>query len=85
MEAEAPQTVAIGSTNSVKVNAARGAFARAFPSAAFTFTAYAADSGVSAQPMGDAETRAGALNRARAAAAAHAAAAGGSSARFAVG
>lgn len=85
MEPPPPQTVAVGSTNRVKVDAARAAFARAFPSAAFTFAGYAADSGVSAQPMGDAETRAGALNRARAAAAAHAAAAGGSRARFAVG
>lgn len=61
---------AVGSTNAVKVNAARSP---AFPEPVHV-VGYAVPSGVSAQPMGDAETRSGAMTRARAAAEAHRAA-----------
>ena len=69
----APLKVAIGSTNATKIRAVTEAFAAAFPSRALSFTTHAVPSGVSAQPMGDEETRLGALNRASAAAAAAAA------------
>lgn len=72
----AAPSVAVGSTNPVKADAARAAFGAAFPTRAFCFSTYAVPSGVRAQPMGDEETREGALNRARAARAAHAAATG---------
>lgn len=77
--------VAVGSTNGVKVDAARAAFAAAFPSLSFFFSGYGCASGVSAQPMGDAETRAGSLNRARGAAAAHAAANSGARPAYSIG
>lgn len=80
-----PQAVTVGSTNAVKVNAARAAFSAAFPTADFTFSSFPAASGVPAQPMGDPETRLGAQNRARAACAAHAAANGGAAPDFSVG
>ncbi|MEL7237028.1 MAG: inosine/xanthosine triphosphatase, partial [Chloroflexota bacterium] len=47
------------------VNAARTGFAQMFPNESFTVSGQAAPSGVPDQPMGDDETRAGALNRAR--------------------
>ena len=56
-------TVAVGSTNPVKVAAAQAVLARAFP--ACTVRGVAIASGVPDQPWGDAETRAGAAARAR--------------------
>ena len=64
----AVQHIAVGSTNPVKIAAARGVASRAFPRA--EVIGLSIDSGVSPQPWGDAETRQGALNRARAALAA---------------
>ena len=65
-----PTIVLVGSTNPVKVNSTRAAFAAAFPSRAFEVVGVAGvQSGVPDQPMGDAQTREGALNRARACAA----------------
>lgn len=58
------QRVIVGSQNPVKIAAAQAGFAQMFPSAAFDVTGVAAASGVPAQPMGDAETLRGALNRA---------------------
>jgi len=57
--------IAIGSSNPVKVGAARAVLEALYPGA--TFLVVDAPSGVPAQPWGDAQTRAGALNRARAA------------------
>lgn len=58
------QHIAAGSTNPVKIAAVRAATARAFPAA--QVVGLSVDSGVPDQPWGDAETRRGALNRARA-------------------
>ena len=58
-------TVAVGSTNPVKVDAARAVFARIAPGA--TVEAVAVPSGVPDQPWGDTETRRGATARALAA------------------
>jgi len=58
-------TAAVGSTNPVKLAAARAVLARAFPACAVR--AVAAPSGVPDQPWGDDETRRGAAERARAA------------------
>lgn len=67
-------TFAVGSTNPVKVNAVRAGVARALGSeAAGEVVGVPAASEVPDQPMGDAETRAGACNRALHAAAAFAA------------
>ncbi len=60
--------VAVGSINPVKVGAARRIFTEAFPDA--EVFGIAVPSGVSDQPIGEAETMQGALNRARAAQAA---------------
>jgi inosine/xanthosine triphosphatase len=60
--------VVVGSTNPVKLNAVKGAFARLLPSETITFESVDAPSGVAAQPYGDRETRAGATSRAAAAA-----------------
>ncbi len=57
--------IVIGSTNPVKCNATRAVLEPLYPGA--EFTCLEAPSSVSAQPWGDAETRTGALNRARAA------------------
>jgi inosine/xanthosine triphosphatase len=57
--------VVVGSNNPVKVAAARAVIGRAFPQAQVINSG--AESGVPQQPWGDAETRQGALNRARAA------------------
>ena len=62
--------VAVGSKNPTKLNSAKAAIERAFPSAQVACHGYDVPSGVSDQPMGDEETRVGAFNRARAAAAA---------------
>jgi inosine/xanthosine triphosphatase len=70
MASAAPERiVAVGSTNRVKVNAAQVAFVEAFGAdAGFVFKGVSALSGVSDQPMGDEETRKGAIGRAYAAA-----------------
>ncbi len=57
--------IAVGSTNPVKFNAACAVLKVLYPDA--EFVAVDVPSGVSAQPWGNAETRAGAVNRARAA------------------
>jgi inosine/xanthosine triphosphatase len=57
--------VIVGSTNPVKIAAAKTVFAHLDPTAEIAHLAVA--SGVSEQPWGDEETRAGAINRARAA------------------
>lgn len=57
--------VVVGSTNPVKINAVKSAFITAFPEENFEFRSMDAPSGVSAQPVGENETRLGALNRAR--------------------
>lgn len=58
-------TIAIGSTNPVKIAAVESVLRRAFPAA--QFISMAVPSGVPNQPWGDDETRQGAENRARAA------------------
>ena len=55
----------VGSTNPVKVNAAKQAFLTVFPDRQINCVAMKAESGVSEQPMTEAETRLGAQNRAR--------------------
>ncbi|MEM6281259.1 MAG: inosine/xanthosine triphosphatase [Chloroflexota bacterium] len=67
--------IIVASGNPVKVNATRAGFTQMFPDEPLTVTGQAYPSGVAAQPMGDEETRAGALNRAQAARTAHPAAA----------
>ncbi len=57
--------IAIGSTNPVKVGAVENVLRRVYPNA--EFVTLQVSSGISAQPVGDVETRQGALNRARAA------------------
>lgn len=57
--------VCVGSTNPVKVNAARQAFSQAFPNHIIHCEEMHAPSGVADQPMTEAETRLGAQNRAR--------------------
>ncbi|PJF44653.1 MAG: inosine/xanthosine triphosphatase [Phototrophicales bacterium] len=57
--------IAIGSTNPVKQKAAEKVLRLLYPEA--TFESIAVASGVSTQPIGEAETRQGAINRARAA------------------
>ena len=61
------RNVAVGSTNPVKLEAVKAGFRSIFPGDALEFVSLEAASGVSAQPMGDAETRQGAENRALAA------------------
>lgn len=80
-----PLHIAVGSTNRVKVNAARAAFASAFPGRELLVAGYDVPSGVSDQPMGEEETHRGAAARAAAAAAVFAAAHGGDAPAFAVG
>ncbi len=58
------RSVALGSTNPVKLEAVKEGFRTIFPADELTFAGVEAASGVSAQPMGDAETRQGAANRA---------------------
>ena len=69
--------VAVGSRNPVKVNAARNAFSAAFGGAVIECHGYDVPSGVSDQPWGEQETRAGSLERAQAAHTAHCSAHGG--------
>ncbi len=58
------KTVVIASTNPVKVEVAKRAFAAVFPNEEFSFIEIKSESGVPDQPM-DEETRKGALNRLR--------------------
>lgn len=60
-----PSRIAVGSTNPVKIGAARAAFAHVAPNA--TVEGIAVPSGVSDQPWGDDETIRGAITRAHAA------------------
>jgi inosine/xanthosine triphosphatase len=55
----------VGSTNPVKVNAAKQAFAAVFPECVIDCKSMKAPSGVAEQPMTQAETRLGAQNRVR--------------------
>ncbi|MGO2511614.1 inosine/xanthosine triphosphatase [Marinomonas polaris] len=57
--------VCVGSTNPVKVNAARQAFSQVFPNHTIHCEEMHALSGVADQPMTEADTRIGAQNRAR--------------------
>lgn len=66
--------IVIASHNPVKILAARRAFERMFPGLAFDIASADVPSGVSRQPFSSAETRQGALNRARGAAQSHPAA-----------
>lgn len=66
--------IIIASHNPVKILAARRAFERMFPGQEFEISSAGVPSGVSHQPFTSAETRQGALNRARGAAHAHPAA-----------
>lgn len=59
------KTIVVASLNPVKADAVLGAFQRLFPDEKFSVRAVAVPSGVSDQPMSDAETRLGAANRAR--------------------
>ncbi len=54
----------VASTNPVKIQAALAGFQRVYPTQTFDVAGVSAPSGVSDQPMGDAETLRGALNRA---------------------
>ena len=58
------KTVIVASTNPVKIEAMRNGLAQMFPGEAFEVTGIATQSGVPDQPMSDAETYQGALNRA---------------------
>ncbi len=58
------KTVAIGSTNPVKIECVRQAFNLVFPNEEFEFTGVSVDSGVSDQPMSAVESINGATNRA---------------------
>lgn len=57
--------IAVASQNPVKLEAVRNGFTRLFPDDAFTIEAISVDSGVSDQPMTDAEARKGAFTRAK--------------------
>jgi inosine/xanthosine triphosphatase len=60
--------IVIASHNPVKILAARRAFERLYPALQWSSEGVSVPSGVDHQPFGSAETRQGALNRARAAA-----------------
>jgi len=66
-----PRRVIVGSTNPIKINAARRAFERLFPDDQFEVAGEEVKSGVSDQPMSDEETLRGATNRADAIATLH--------------
>lgn len=57
------KTLLVASTNPVKVNAAKQALCSAFPNIEWQVQGVKAPSGVAEQPMTDAETRLGAVNR----------------------
>jgi len=59
------KTIVIASHNPVKIQAALNGFRRMFPQEEFTSFSVEVESGVSRQPMSDAEMRQGALNRAQ--------------------
>ena len=61
-----PLSIAVGSTNPVKIKAARAGVVKAFSEEKFAITVegYSVSSGVSDQPMGDFETKKGSKNRA---------------------
>jgi len=59
------QTLVVASHNPVKVEATRRGFASMFPRRAFDLHSVAVPSGVRPQPLSDAETLQGALNRAQ--------------------
>jgi inosine/xanthosine triphosphatase len=61
------KTIVVASHNPVKGNATRAGFARMFPGVSFRLEPVSVDSGVSNQPMSEAETLQGAENRAKAA------------------
>ena len=61
------KTIVVASHNPVKANATLAGFERMFPSAGFQLRTVSVDSGVSDQPMSEAETLVGAENRAAAA------------------
>ena len=58
--------IMIASTNPVKLNAAKKAFFKLLPDTTFEWQLVEVPSGVSNQPMSDAETRLGACNRVKA-------------------
>lgn len=58
--------IVIASTNPVKLNAAKKAFFKLLPDTTFEWQPVEVPSGVSNQPMSDAETRLGACNRVKA-------------------
>lgn len=64
------KTIIVASTNPVKIESVRAGFERMFPDETFAVRGLAVEAGVSDQPMTDAETHQGALNRAGNAAAA---------------
>ena len=57
--------VIVGSSNPVKLEATKEAFQQSFPDFEFVFNTLSAPSGVSDQPMNQAETKQGATNRAQ--------------------
>jgi Uncharacterized conserved protein len=61
------RNIAVGSTNPVKLEAVKAGFRSVILGDELAFVSVEAASGVSIQPMGDAETRQGAENRALAA------------------
>lgn len=61
-----PLRIITGSTNPVKIAVVEEVFTDAFPNEVCTFSSFAAPSGVSDQPIGIAETKQGAYNRAQA-------------------
>lgn len=58
------KTIVVASHNPVKANATLAGFERMFPQVGFQLRTVSVDSGVSHQPMNEAETMAGAENRA---------------------
>jgi inosine/xanthosine triphosphatase len=58
--------VIVGSSNPVKLETTKEAFQQSFPNEEFEFITVSAPSGVPDQPMGQAETKQGATNRAEA-------------------
>lgn len=56
-------TIVVGSTNPVKVNAAKAVVATLHPDSSIEVQAVKAPSGVADQPMTDSETKLGAINR----------------------
>ena len=65
MSQPSPERILVASTNPVKIQAALGGFQQMFPHRSFVATGESISSGVSDQPMSDAETLLGATNRAK--------------------